>query len=401
MNYDENELLEGLEGEEREARRRLLARLAEGGAEAQELEQAVREDRLALLPLERALGGHHTAREVAEQAGIAVQWPLRVRRALGLPEARPDDPVFSDDDVRAAQALKLLIDAGLPEEGLLESTRVLGEGMSRFAATITAMFAQTFLEPGDSELDVALRYEAMATELTPATEPILAAALSAHLRENTRRAMLGRAQREAGSPETNQQVVVCFADLVGFTALGGQLAAEELGSLAGRLAELAADVAAEPVRLVKTIGDAAMFVSPEPKPMIAAALALVQAVEEADLPALRTGLASGSALQRAGDWYGHPVNIASRVTGLARPGSVLCTEDVYRAAADDFAWSYAGRHRIKGVSEPIPLHRARLLDRADAPLEHPDAEADRADARGAANLQRAGRRRRRASSSEG
>ncbi|MGZ4172402.1 MAG: adenylate/guanylate cyclase domain-containing protein, partial [Solirubrobacteraceae bacterium] len=122
-------------------------------------------------------------------------------------------------------------------------------------------------------------------------------------------------------------------------------------------------------------------------------------VEEADLPALRTGLASGSALQRAGDWYGHPVNIASRVTGLALPGSVLCTEDVYRAAADDFAWSYAGRHRIKGVSEPIPLHRARRVDRPDAPLDRPDAEADRGDARGVANSQRAGRRRRRASSS--
>ncbi|MGZ4174541.1 MAG: adenylate cyclase regulatory domain-containing protein, partial [Solirubrobacteraceae bacterium] len=287
MNYDENELLDGLEGEEREARRKLLARLTEEGAEAVELEQAVHEDRLALLPLERVLGGHHTAREVAEQAGIAVEWPLRVRRALGLPEARPDDPVFSDDDVLAAQALKLLIDAGLPEEGLIESTRVLGEGMSRFAATITAMFARTFLEPGDSELDVALRYEAMASELTPATEPILAAALSAHLRENTRRAMLGRAQREAGSPETNQEVVVCFADLVGFTRLGTEVEGAELGHVAGRLAEIAGEVAAPPVRLIKTIGDAAMFVSPDSAALVGVALALVEAIEAEDLPQLR------------------------------------------------------------------------------------------------------------------
>jgi adenylate cyclase len=385
VDFDQSELLDGLEGEDRQARLKLLERLAQDGAEVEELQQAVQEDRLALLPLERVLGGHHTAREVAEQAGIEVEWLLRVRRALGLPEARSDERVFSDDDVKASQALKLLIDAGLPENGLIESTRVLGEGMSRFAATITAMFAQTFLERGDSELDVALRYEAMATELTPATEPILAAALSAHLRENTRRAMLGRAQREAGSPETNQEVVVCFADLVGFTALGGQIAAEELGSLAGRLAELAAEVAAEPVRLVKTIGDAAMFVSPQAAPMIAAALALVEAVEEAELPSLRTGLASGSALQRAGDWYGNPVNIASRVTAIARPGSVLCTEDVRNLAVEEFVWSYAGRHRIKGVNEQLPLHRAR-------PPESADGDAD--EPRVGASSQKAGRRRR-------
>jgi adenylate cyclase len=385
VDFDQSELLDGLEGEDRQARLKLLERLAQDGAEVEELQQAVQEDRLALLPLERVLGGHHTAREVAEQAGIEVEWLLRVRRALGLPEARSDERVFSDDDVKASQALKLLIDAGLPENGLIESTRVLGEGMSRFAATITAMFAQTFLQRGDSELDVALRYEAMATELTPATEPILAAALSAHLRENTRRAMLGRAQREAGSPETNQEVVVCFADLVGFTALGGQIAAEELGSLAGRLAELAAEVAAEPVRLVKTIGDAAMFVSPQAAPMIAAALALVEAVEEAELPSLRTGLASGSALQRAGDWYGNPVNIASRVTAIARPGSVLCTEDVRNLAVEEFVWSYAGRHRIKGVNEQLPLHRAR-------PPESADGDAD--EPRVGASSQKAGRRRR-------
>jgi adenylate cyclase len=390
VDFDESELLDGLEGEDRQARLKLLERLSEDGAELEELQQAVQEDRLALLPLERVLGGHHTAREVAEQAGIEVEWLLRVRRALGLPEARPDERVFSDDDVMASQALKLLIDGGLPENGLIESTRVLGEGMSRFAATVTAMFAQTFLKRGDSELDVALRYEAMATELTPATEPILAAALSAHLRENTRRAMLGRAQREAGSPETNQEVVVCFADLVGFTALGGQIAAEELGSLAGTLAELAAEVAAEPVRLVKTIGDAAMFVSPQAAPIIAAALALVEAVEEAELPSLRTGLASGSALQRAGDWYGNPVNIASRVTGIARPGSVLCTEDVRNLALEEFVWSYAGRYRIKGVNEQLPLHRAR-------PLESADGDAD--EPRGGASSQKAGRRRRRASNS--
>ena len=63
-----------------------------------------------------------------------------------------------------------------------------------------------------------------------------------------------------------------------------------------------------------------MFVSPEPAPLVAVALALVDAVAGRGLPSLRAGIAVGPALLRAGDFYGHSVNLASRVTGVARPG---------------------------------------------------------------------------------
>jgi adenylate cyclase len=49
------------------------------------------------------------------------------------------------------------------------------------------------------------------------------------------------------------------------------------------------------------------------------------------------------------------------VTGAARPGSVLCTAEVRDACCDEFRWSFAGRHRLKGVADPIPLYRARAL----------------------------------------
>jgi adenylate cyclase len=125
------------------------------------------------------------------------------------------------------------------------------------------------------------------------------------------------------------------------------------------------------VRLVKTIGDAAMFVSPDAEPLVATALSLLEAVERADLPSLRVGAASGPALIRAGDFYGHSVNLASRVTGIARPGSVLCTQEVHDAAPNAFEWSFAGRHRLRGVAEPLPLHRARRL--SDGPATKPAA----------------------------
>jgi adenylate cyclase len=77
------------------------------------------------------------------------------------------------------------------------------------------------------------------------------------------------------------------------------------------------------------------------------------------MPALRAGIAQGPALIRSGDYYGNTVNVASRVTGVARPGSVLATKDVHDAVPDEFEWSFAGRHRLKGISDRMPLYRAR------------------------------------------
>jgi len=62
------------------------------------------------------------------------------------------------------------------------------------------------------------------------------------------------------------------------------------------------------------------------------------------------------------------------VTGVARPGSVLCTEEVHGAAPDRFDWSFAGKHKLKGMSEPISLYRARR-PRADEAGEADEQEA--------------------------
>ena len=402
MDFEAAGLLDGLEGEERTARQDLLERLYADGVGLEELAAAVAEDRLALLPVERVFGAQHSAREIEQATGLPAPFVAHVRRALGLAEPGPDEAVFSAADFEAARAIKVVLESGISEGGVIELTRVLGEGMARFAATIANIFGETFLHQGDSERDVALRYAAMARQLIPGTTPIVAAALDAHVRDSARRGLVGRAERERGHLSVEQETAVCFVDLVGFTSLGADLGAEELGSVAATLAALAADVAEPPVRLVKTIGDAAMFVSPSPAPLVAAALDLVDAVEAAELPALRAGIAFGLAYNRFGDWYGNTVNLASRVTGAARPGSVLATQEVREAAADEFAWSFAGRFRFKGVPEPLPLHRAH---RAEPEPAHADAEPDpaphtpRLERRGSdARTRRAGRSRRRGSS---
>jgi adenylate cyclase len=362
MDFDVESLLEGLEGDARAARRKLLVRLHEDGFSEDELARAVKEDRLALLPVEQVLGGTYTAAQLEERAALPAGTMVRIRRQLGLPEPGPDDRVYGEDDVEAAKSTKLFLDAGFAGERIDEITRVLGEGMGRLAATIVASFVDTFLEAGESEAEVALRFAELADQLTPAFAPILVAGFKAHLRDSVARGALGLAELEAGDIAGAQDLAICFADLVGFTRLGGQVEVGELGTVASRLASLAASVTEPPVRLVKTIGDAAMFVSTEPRALVKVALNLVDAFEQEELPSLRAGIAYGPALLRAGDYYGNSVNLASRVTGVARPGSVLCTREVRDAAADAFHWSAAGRHRLKGVSGPTLLYRARLGD---------------------------------------
>ncbi len=354
---DFSTLLDGLEGEDRAARERLLERLAEAGYTLEELKAAVEEDRLALLLVERVLGGRYTAEELAKESGLPAAQMLRIRRLLGLPEPEADDPVFGEEEIDAAKAISMFLRTGLGEESIAEITRVLGEGMARLAATTAAAFVDAFLEPGDSEDEVAERFAALAEQLIPAIDPVLRAAYRQHLAESVRRGMLSPADRQSGEVAGAQEVTVCFVDMVGFTRLGAQIEARELGSLASKLAELATDVTEPPVRLVKTIGDAAMFVSTDSAAVVSVALSLLEAVEAADLPSLRAGVARGPALQRAGDYYGHAVNLASRVTGVARPGSVLCTQEVHDAAPEQFDWSFARKHKLKGMNDPVSLYR--------------------------------------------
>jgi adenylate cyclase len=388
-------LLDGLGGEDRDARLRLLERLASDGTSLDELKAAVAEDRLALLPVERVLGGRYSARDVERKTGVPAALMLRIRRLGGLPDARPDEPVFAEEDVAAANSIKQFLDVGFGEQALAQITMVLGEAMGRVAATTTAIFAETFLEPGEREDEVAARFAALAERLTPAMTPVLVAGFKAHLHEAVRRGVLGRAARESGQIAGAEEVGVCFADLVGFTRLGSELDVQELGTVIGQLTELAAEIPADPVRLVKTIGDAAMFVSPELPQLVDTALSLVEAAEKAEMPALRAGIASGPAVVRAGDYYGNSVNLASRVTGVARPGSVLCTATVKDASAEEFEWSFAGRHRLKGLGEPQPLYRARRIDAASDSTAAAHPRGDRWS--GSAKKHRADRRRRRGS----
>jgi len=364
IDFEAEGLLEGVQGEARAARLRLLEELAADGADLREMTDAVAAGRLTLLPVERALAGagvRHTPREVADMAGVDLELLQRFSAALGVPYTDPDERTLADHDVEAAQLMKAFREAGLPEDGMLQVARTIGMGMARIAETNREIIVRTLMQPGDTERDLAHRFTAAAEHMLPLVSPILLYAFQAHLLEQIRRDVIGTADLASGEIRGTAELCVCFADLVEFTRLGEEIAPEELGEVAGRFEEMASAVAEPPVRLVKMIGDAAMLVCTDPRAMLEAALRLIEAADEEgdEFPYVRAGLAFGTTLAQAGDYYGRAVNLASRITGVARPGSVLVDAATKDAVDGAFAYSYAGERRLKGIDSGVNLFRAR------------------------------------------
>jgi len=136
-------------------------------------------------------------------------------------------------------------------------------------------------------------------------------------------------------------------DLAGYTGMSRELDGTELVAVLEEFETLATDLVAEQHgQVIKTIGDEVLFTVG--RPAGAAELALRLQEQAADrLPPLRIGLALGRVLARYGDVYGPVVNIASRLTGVARPGTVLVDQQLAEALADDPAWSL---RRLRPVS---------------------------------------------------
>ena len=365
MDFEAEGLLGNLTGKAREARLALLNELADEGVSLEELKRAVEENRLVLLPVERVFDSgteHYTARQIAELAGLEQDFLLRLLRALGAPIPEDDQPVYADADLEAAKRAKLFLDAGLPKEGVLETSRLIGISMANLADANREMVGEVFTEPGIDERELALRYAEAARTMSPLLGETLLHAYRIHLREAIRRAVVTEAELAEGRFGTDE-MTIAFADLVGFTRLGESLDIEQIGDLTGRLFELASDAAQPPVRLVKMIGDAAMFASRESQPLLDAVVGLVESAGREEIPPLRAGAARGQALGRGGDWYGRPVNLAARITGFARPDSVVVDESVKDSITQSngrpFDFSFAGKRSFKGIEGQVPVHRVR------------------------------------------
>jgi len=372
IDFEAEGLLGDLQGKAREARLALLEELSDQGVALEELKQAVEENRLVLLPVERVFeedAHQYSAAEIAEKSGLQPEFLARLLQALGAPIPEDHDRVYGEADLEAAKRAKSFLDAGLPEDGLLETSRIIGISMANLADANRDLVGQVFAEPGVDERELALRYAEAARALAPRLGETLLHAYRLHLREAIRQAVVNEAELAEGRISGTDEVTIAFADLVGFTRLGESLDIEQVGDLSGKLFELASEAARPPVRLVKMIGDAAMFASRESEPLLQSVLALVEATGEEEIPPLRAGVARGQALGRGGDWYGRPVNLAARITNFALPDSVVVDQAVKDSIAQTngrpFDFSFAGERHFKGIEGEVPVHRVRRAEDHD------------------------------------
>jgi len=353
-------LLDGLVGDARRDRAELIAWLLHRGFT---VDQIAASPTPMMLQANRVMGDHGvyvSTREISRLSGIELGLLQQLMRAAGLPRIEdPDAAVVPLVDGQAVAHAKYLLDIGLDSTEAVAVVKVLTEGFGRFTAMMREPAFRLLVKPGASEIDIAEAAEALAQAAIPHAGPMLESLLRVQYRRMFEAEAIGVAERAAGSLPGARQVAVAFADLVGFTHLGEMLAPERLERLARRLAELTQDVAVSPVAFVKTIGDAVMLVSPDTTRLIEVVLQLIDVAAANGLPQLRVGAAAGLAVNRAGDWFGSPVNVASRVTGLARPGTALVTDSARQSSGTpvNLVWMPAGAHRLRGVPGQVELFR--------------------------------------------
>ena len=281
--------------------------------------------------LERAIlreSPAYDARQVAEAVGVPVEQARRLWRALGFPE-HDGERAFITADVDALQQVSGLVSNGLLDfDTALNLTRAVGQTMARLADWEVATLVDVIehLEAGDqatgSRIGSAIR---LVEQINPPFEELLVYVWRRHLAAAAARIeALGANEEDLGTVE----VTVGFADLVGFTALSNQLDDGGIGDLVEIFESRCADaVAAHGGRVVKSIGDSVLFTHASPVEALEIAEAIVEVVgRDARMPDVRLGLATGSVVMRLGDVFGRPVNLAARLTAVARRNRVIVDE---------------------------------------------------------------------------
>jgi adenylate cyclase len=374
-------LLDGLEGRGRTDRAELIVWLLERGFSVEQIRASTAP---LLLPAQRVMGDdglYLSAREACAATGLNLRLLQRLQSAVGLPRVDdPDTAVLPRADALAAGRAKFFLDLGVDDNETVAIVRVLMQGLNRAAAVMRRAAYKTFIHPGATEVELAMQSEEMARRAAPGIGPVIQDLMLVQLRHIFETEAVTAAERAAGSLPGARKVAVAFADLAGFTSLGETLSAEELEHIASILTDLADKVAVAPVRFVKTIGDAVMFVSADTVPLLNAVLDLVALADKEGLPSLRVGVDYGDAVSSAGDWYGNPVNLASRLTHMARPGTVLVAEAVREVVGQtgDFGWSSAHSRKLKGISGEVTFFRIescrrdRSVARCSAPVDASD-----------------------------
>jgi adenylate cyclase len=158
------------------------------------------------------------------------------------------------------------------------------------------------------------------------------------------------------------QITVGFADIVSFTALSNQLTEARIGDLVELFESRCADVvASQRGRVIKSIGDAVLFVNDDPIRAYDTAQGIINVIgRDSRMPDVRVGLATGSVVMRLGDVFGPPVNMASRLTAVARRNRIIIDAATATLLPEDqFETRRLPARPVRGfgIVEPVAVRR--------------------------------------------
>ncbi|AXK86514.1 adenylate/guanylate cyclase domain-containing protein [Nocardia farcinica] len=310
------------------------------------------------------LGGERafSRTEVAERSGVSAEVTRRLWTALGFP-ASPDESVdFTDADVRAVRefrSLRVVTDADLRRQS--SAARTIGQAMARLAEwQADLVLAEIATRIAESDEDPAVSARRATEETISAVEDLQSYAWRRHLAAALARSLDGAAPGE----DSTRELAVGFADMVGYTRLTRHLHPDELSTLLDAFeSTTTAAITENNGWVIKNVGDEVMFAADT----AADAARIALAIQESTMmvggsPELRVAVAYGPVLQRFGDLYGSVVNIASRLTGVARPGTVLIDDGAAAELADEkeFRVRHLRSVRVRGFNRLRP----HLLRRA-------------------------------------
>lgn len=327
--------------------------LRDAGVPAEQIDAADEGGWLILLALDRlVLPGPraYTRHEAAQAAGVPQEMAVRFWRAMGFPDAPDGVPLFTASDVAALRLASLLVEREGEVERVLQIARVVATSMNRIAELLTDEVMRAYedrAEAGETDVDELTAEVVERLDLT--TLPTIFDYV--HRRQLHTSLWRRFGWMLGGAEPGDEGVVVGFADLVGYTSLSQQLSGQELRDLVARFDDLTHDVITRGGgRVVKRIGDAVMFMVDHPENAVAIGLEMIDELEEAGLP-LRIGMAMGPVVTREGDCFGPVVNLASRIVTIARPQTMVVSEEIHDAIEDDdeLRLRSLGRRRIKDM----------------------------------------------------
>ena len=179
-----------------------------------------------------------------------------------MPIREPGERAITEEELELSRSAKALLDAGLARGGLPRADRRHEPLHGEHRRLVRSVFGEALLQPGDTERDLGLRYAETLRNLGPLAAPTLEQMFNLRLRERMREAVISQAELQSGRLAGSQAVTVGFVDIVGLHQARRGRGAGGRGRVVRRFERAVADAVEPPVRLVKTIGDAAMLVAP-------------------------------------------------------------------------------------------------------------------------------------------